>query len=82
MLYRPFLLVPSVLSKINANFSRAFLVLSPSSGLGIVCAGGFTRVIMMPSSDFVIKSPNYAALKLVCYGKNTTLSEFTSALVL
>ena len=73
--------LPSVRSKSNTNFSRKFLVSSPYSRLGTVGAGGFTRVIMMPSSDFVIKSPNYTALKLVCYGKNTTVSEFTSALV-
>ena len=76
-----FLLVTSVQSKINANLSRALLVSLPASILGTVGAGGFTRILMMSYDACIRKSSNFTAVKSIFLGGKTTVSAFTSALV-
>ena len=50
------LLLPSILSKINANFSKSFLFSFLASTLGTVGAGGFADIVMISSAACVIKS--------------------------
>ena len=56
MLHGKFLSVPSIRSKISANFSRELLVLSPTSRLVTVGSGVFASILMMLSATCVGKS--------------------------
>ena len=81
MLYGDFFVGAIRSIKINDSFSREFLVSFPSSRIGTVGSGVFARILMMSSSARVRKSSIFTAGKFICFGKNTTLSAFTSSLV-
>ena len=71
----------SVRRRISAILSNVFFVALPACKLGVVVDGGVVRRVMMSSAACLRKLSNFTFGKVICLGKNVTVSTSRTAVL-